>query len=92
MDKWFKTRLRELVHTMYCEKYGCDEDLEEITTTGDVAGYNTPFAFKDTKKRRKKKQMKEALDSGDIKEIKILVRNVIADVLRDIWIKRTTWK
>ena len=28
-----------------------EEDLDEITTTGDVAGYNTPFAF--SKKRKK---------------------------------------
>ena len=31
-----------------------DEGLEEITTTGDVAGYSTPFAFS-TKEDEKKK-------------------------------------
>ena len=29
------------------------EDLEEITTTGDVDGYQTPFAFKKKKKKLK---------------------------------------
>lgn len=29
------------------------KELEEITTTGDIAGYNTPFAFSKNKKKKK---------------------------------------
>ena len=28
----------------------------------------------------------------DVKMIKKLIRDVVANVLRDIWLKRTTWK
>ena len=39
-----------------------DEELDEITTTGDVAGYSTPFAFSDDSekdKKRKKKMLRQ---------------------------------
>ena len=80
------------------------EDLEEITTTGDVDGYNTPFAFagkgKKSKKRRKKistnstgyDMVSEDLSNNDIKSIRKLIRDVVANILRDIWLKRSTWK
>ena len=81
-----------------------EEDLDEITTTGNVAGYNTPFAFTGNSKKSKKKKKKystnstgyevvnEALDDKDLKEIAKLIREVVANILRDIWLKRTTWK
>ena len=79
-----------------------DEELDEITTTGDVAGYSTPFAFSDkSKKDRKKKMLKkstgfvpvnEALDEKDLKQIRKLIRDVVGDILRDIWLKRNAWK
>ena len=81
-----------------------DEELDEITTTGDVAGYSTPFAFSDggkKDKKRKKKMLKkstgfipvnEALDEKDLKQIRKLIRDVVGDILRDIWLKRTAWK
>ena len=79
-----------------------DEDLEEVTTTGNVAGYNTPYAFSDDDDEEKKKKkltkstgysvVKEAIDDKDIKLIKQIIRDVISDVYRDIWLKRNTWK
>ena len=81
-----------------------EEELNELTTTGDVEGYNTPMAFTgdDEEGKKKKKKIstnstgynvvKEALESKDIEVIKKLIRSVIADVYRDIWIKRSTWK
>ena len=78
-----------------------DEEIEEITVTGDVDGYNTPFAFSDKKRKKQTKKglkaygyelVKEELDNKDLKVIKELIRSVIADVLRDIWLKRTVWK
>ena len=36
-----------------------EEGLEEITTTGDVAGYSTPFAFSDNSEEEKKKRLKK---------------------------------
>ena len=81
-----------------------EEELDEITVTGDVAGYNTPMAFTDDDEKSKKKKkkistnstgynvVKEAIEAKDIAIIKKLIRDVIADVYRDIWIKRSTWK
>ena len=36
--------------------------------------------------------VKEELNDKDLKQIKKLIRDVVANVLRDIWLKRTTWK
>ena len=33
-----------------------EEDLDETTGTGNVAGYNTPFAFRGKAKKDKKKK------------------------------------
>ena len=95
-----ESRLRELIKSVLRELQ--EEELEEITVTGNIAGYNTPFAFSGNKGNKKKKKVstnstgysvvKEAIDEKDIKIIKKLIRDVIADVYRDIWIKRTSWK
>ena len=100
-----ESRLRELIRsilqTEISEKSEEDE-LEEITVTGNIAGYNTPFAFSGNKGNKKKKKVstnstgysvvKEAIDEKDIKIIRKLIKDVVADILRDIWIKRTAWK
>ena len=98
-----KTRklFKELVKKLTMELLD-EESLEEITTTGDVAGYLTPFAFssKEDKKKKKKRLtrstgysvVKEALDDKDLKQINKLIRDVVGDILRDIWLKRNAWK
>jgi hypothetical protein len=95
--KLFKELVKKLTMELLDE-----ESLEEITTTGNVAGYQTPFAFssKEDEKKKKKRLKKstgytfvtETLDSKDLKEISKLIRNVVGDILRDIWLKRATWK
>jgi len=90
---------KELVKKLTMELLD-DEGLEEITTTGDVAGYSTPFAFGKTNKKRKKniekqtgyKFVSEALNDKDLKQINKLIRDVVGDILRDIWLKRNAWK
>ena len=80
-----------------------EEDLDEISGTAGVDGYNTPFAFRGKDKKSKKKNKKistnstgykleEAIDDKDLKVITKLIRSVVANVLRDIWLKRTAWK
>ena len=75
-----------------------EEELDEITTTDNIDGYSTPFAFDPEGEERKKKyknslkKVDEALESKDIEIIKKLIRDVISDVYRDIWIKRNSWK
>ena len=95
--KLFKELVKKLTMELLDE-----ESLEEITTTGDVAGYSTPFAFstKSDEKKKKKRLKKstgytfvsESIDEKDLKVITKLIRNVVGDILRDIWLKRTAWK
>ena len=80
-----------------------EEDLDEMNSTDSVGGaYMTPFAFDPEGEKIKKKfkskanshrkKIGEALETKDLGIIRNLIRSVIADVLRDIWIKRTSWK
>ena len=98
-----KTRklFKELVKKLTLELLD-EESLEEISTTAGVDGYSTPFAFsskEDEKKKLKRIKkstgysvVKEALDEKDLKQINKLIRDVVGDILRDIWLKRNTWK
>ena len=97
--KLFKELVKKLTMELLDEK-----SIEEITTTAAVPGYSTPFAFSDKSKKDKKKRLKrikkstgytavtEALDEKDLKQITKLIREVVANILRDIWLKRTSWK
>ena len=79
-----------------------EEDLDEISTTASVDGYNTPFAFTGKKGKKKKKKVatnstgykpvNETLDKQDLEVIRKLIKDVIGDVYRDIWLKRNAWK
>ena len=96
--KLFKELISKLTH----------EVLDEITTTGDAAGYSTPNAFKGGNGKKKKKAgfakghkkpgvfgynvVSETIDEKDLKQITKLIRDVVGDILRDIWLKRTAWK
>ena len=92
---------KELVKKLTLELLD-EESLEEITTTAGVDGYSTPFAFssKEDEKKKKKRLTKstgysvvsEALDDKDLKVITKLIRNVVGNILRDIWLKRNAWK
>ena len=86
--KLFKELVKKLTMELLDE-----ESLEEITVTGNVDGYSTPFAFTGKKgKKKRKKKVNEVLDDKDLKVITKLIRNVVGDILRDIWLKRTAWK
>ena len=97
-----ETKLRKYIRNIVKELQD-EEELDEVTTTVDVDGYNTPNAFsskEDEEKKKKKltkgtgynKVVKESIDEKDIKLIKQIIRDVISDVYRDIWLKRNSWK
>ena len=96
-----KKHFNEIVKSL-TEEILDEEDLDEITVTGNVDGYNTPFAFTGKKGKKKKKKiatnstgyevLDESIDSKDIKKIKMIIRDVVANILRDIWLKRSVWK
>ena len=96
-----KTRksFNNLIKTL-AEEILDEEDLDEMNTTASVGGsYMTPMAFdpegenkKKSKKNSHRKKIGEALEAKDLDIIRKLIRAVIADVYRDIWIKRNSWK
>ena len=81
-----------------------NKELDEITVTGDIAGYDSPMAFGDNSKKSKKKKKKiatnstgndvvrEALGRDDEKQIRKLIRKVVGNIFRDLWIKRSVWR
>ena len=85
-----------------------EDEIEEVTVTSDADGYESPNAFKKTNGRQKKKAghdgghvkpdvfgfsvVKEELDKKDLEVIRKLIKDVIGDVYRDIWLKRNAWK
>ncbi len=89
----FNELVRELARSLLKKK------LSEITTTASIGGYETPNAFGKTSKKRKKnlekqtgyKFVDEATNDSDMKKIKDAIRKEVSDILRDIWIKRTSW-
>tara|TARA_Y100001938_G_C7966766_1_gene367203 strand:- start:32 stop:334 length:303 start_codon:yes stop_codon:yes gene_type:complete len=98
-----RNKLKEFIKTVLDEIHSLeDEELEEITTTGDIDGYSTPNWGRGKKGKKKSKNIstnstgykvvKESLDKKDLETIRVLIRNVIVDVIRDIWIKRGAWK
>ena len=76
-----------------------EEDLDEMNTTASVGGeYMTPMAFTGGKKKKFKstknshrKKIGEALESQDLVQIRKLIKVVVGDILRDIWLKRAAW-
>ena len=76
-----------------------EEDLDEINTTASVGGeYMTPMAFTGGKKKKYKSKKNshrvkigESLEAKDLETIKKLIRVVVGDIYRDIWLKRTAW-
>jgi|TARA_Y100000310_G_scaffold313416_1_gene361770 hypothetical protein len=89
----FNSLVRELARGLLKKK------LSEITSTASIDGYETPNAFGKISKKRKKnlekqtgyKFIDEAISDSDMKEIKLAIRKEVSDILRDIWIKRTSW-
>ena len=96
-----KKHFSSLIKTLALEVVK-EEELDEITTTGDVEGYNSPFAFTGNKGKKKKKKIStnstgyemldETLDKKDLEVIKKIIRDVVGDIYRDIWLKRNSWK
>ena len=89
--------IRNIVVSVVDESF----DLDEITATMATPGYETPNAFaKDDYKKRNKKSLKsigytmvkEELDMTDIKLLKILIRDEIAEIFKTLYVKRGSWR
>ena len=89
----FNSLVKELASSLFKKK------LKEITTTGSVAGYESPNAFGKMKKKRKKniekqtgyKFIDEDVSKQDLDQIRKTIRKEVSDILFDIWVKRSSW-
>ena len=96
-----KKHFNEIIKSL-TEEILDEEDLDEITVTNDIEGYNTPFFLQGSKGKKKKKKIStnstgysvvsEDLDKRDLDIIRKLIKDVVADIYRDIWLKRNSWK
>lgn len=59
-----RSNLKEEIRKIFIEISKEDEDLDEMTGTGGVAGYNTPNAFSGNEEDAKKKNKRLATVSG----------------------------
>ncbi len=97
-----KKSFNNLIKNLTLEIIKEDEELDEMTTTAATPGYMTPMAFtggkpnREKKKKRKKNshrtKLGEALDKKDLEQIEKLIKDVVGDIYRDIWLKRNAWK
>ena len=97
MYKYSKSQFIELVEKLI------RQELHEMSVTGDIAGYQTPYAFsggrKKDKKRRKRNAtnstgyeiVREAIESSDIPQISKLIRLELASLFYDLFRKRRAW-
>tara|TARA_R100001015_G_C4537439_1_gene102260 strand:- start:340 stop:597 length:258 start_codon:yes stop_codon:yes gene_type:complete len=76
-----KNKIKEILDELM------EDDLEEITTTAAAPGYMTPMAFKG----KKKKKIKEELEPKDVQQVRKIVKEIINNMFRDIWLKRNSW-
>ena len=96
-----KKHFNEIIQSL-TEEILDEEELDELTVTGNIDGYNTPMAFTGKKGKKKKKKVatnstgysivNEELDKRDLVDITKLIKDVVGDIIRDIWLKRTAWK
>ena len=62
-------KIKNIIRSLVMEILEEDE-LEEATVTGDIEGYNTPFAFSDDSGKSKKKKKRIATNSTGYKPVK----------------------
>ena len=95
------TKTKEFLENLVSEVINDSFDVDEITTSLAVPGYLTPYAFADNdfKKRNKKSLkstgytlVKEELESTDIKLLKILIRDEVAEIFKSLYLKRGGWR
>ena len=97
MYKYSKSQFIELVEKLI------RQELNEMSVTGDIAGYQTPYAFSGGRKKDKKKRkrnatnstgyeiVREAIESSDIPQISKLIRLELACLFYDLFRKRRAW-
>ena len=96
-----KKHFNEIIQSL-TEEILDEEELDEITVTGNIDGYNTPMAFTGKKGKKKKKKVatnstgysivSEELSKEDLPKLVKIIKDVVGDIIRDIWLKRTTWQ
>ena len=97
MYKYSKSQVIDLVEKLI------RQEMNEMSVTGDIAGYQTPYAFSGKRKKDKKKRkrnatnstgykiVKETIESSDIPQISKIIRLELASLFYDLFRKRRAW-
>ena len=56
-----ETKLKEYIRNLVQEM---EEELEEVTTTANIDGFDTPYAFTGKKKEEQRKEKKNSSTNG----------------------------
>lgn len=92
-----KSDLQEIIRELI------QQELDETSFTGNVAGYDTPFAFSGGKKKDKKKKKKNSTNSTgyevvneeitdkDLRKISDIIRMEVALIFFDLFKKKALW-
>tara|TARA_B100000287_G_C20601770_1_gene768377 strand:+ start:938 stop:1174 length:237 start_codon:yes stop_codon:yes gene_type:complete len=74
-----RNSFKSLIKSIISELVQNEEELDEATTTGDVEGYNTPFAFSGGEKEDKEKRNRYSTNSTGYKIVKELVKEILGE-------------
>ena len=72
-----KSELKTLIKTIVSEILNDEKDLNEVNTTANIEGYQTPFAFSDGDEEEHKKNIKSRAEVFDYKSTENKKSNTI---------------
>ena len=79
------SKLTTIIQSLVSEIIEEDEEIEEATVTGDIQGYDSPFAFTGNTSASKKKKKRISTNStgykpvNEVNELRTIIKKMILD-------------
>jgi hypothetical protein len=77
---------KEILDKLIEEELQKEDEIEEATVTGDIAGYNTPYAFDGGRKEDEKKKSRNSTNSTGYKIVENTMKRVTVKEVK-VWLK-----